>query len=54
MFILLINCPFDDAKVRQFWEVGKSFADFCLKLWRQGQGSATICKKAAESCRNAV
>ena len=41
MFILLNNCPFDDAKVRQFWEVGKSFADFCPKLWRQGQGSAT-------------
>ena len=20
MFILLINCPFDDAKVRRFWE----------------------------------
>ena len=41
MFILLNNCPFDDAKVRQFWEVGKSFADFCPKLWRQGQESAT-------------
>ena len=54
MFILLINCPFDDAKVRQFWEIGKYLLDFCLKLWRQGQGSATICKKAAESCRNAV
>ena len=47
-------CLIDDAKVRQFWEIGKYLLDFCLKLWRQGQGSATICKKAAESCRNAV
>ena len=54
MFILLINCPFDDAKVRRFWEVGKHLADFRLRLWRQEQGSATICKKAAESCRKAV
>ena len=54
MFILLINCPFDDAKVRRFWEMEKYLLDFCLRLWRQGQGSATICKKAAESCRNAV
>ena len=51
MFILLINCPFDDAKVRQFWEVGKSFADFCPKLWRHHQGSATKWREAAESCR---
>ena len=28
MFILLINCPFDDAKVRRFWEIGKYFAVF--------------------------
>ena len=53
MFILLINCPFDDAKVRRFWEMEKYLPDFCLRLWRQGQPSATICKKAAESCRNA-
>ena len=31
----------DDAKVRRFWEMEKYLPDFCLKLWRQGQGSAT-------------
>ena len=41
MFILLINCPFDDAKVQRFWEVEKYLADFWLRLWRQGQGFAT-------------
>ena len=54
MFILLINCLIDDAKVRRFWGMEKYLLDFCLKLRRQGQESATICKKAAESCRNAV
>ena len=44
----------DDAKVRRVWGIRKYLADFCPRLWRQGQGSATICKKAAESCRNAV
>ena len=34
-------CLIDSAKVRQFGEVGKHFADFCLRLWRQGQPSAT-------------
>ena len=52
MFILLINCLIDDAKVRRFWEMEKYLLDFCLKLWRQGRESATICKKAAESRRN--
>ena len=34
-------CLIDDAKVRRFWEVDKYLADFCPRLWRQGQGSAT-------------
>ena len=34
-------CLIDDAKVRRFWEVGKHLADFRLRLWRQGQPSAT-------------
>ena len=34
-------CLIDGAKVRRFWEIGKYFADFWLRLWRQGQGSAT-------------
>ena len=46
-------CLIDDAKVRQFWEIGKYLLDFCLRLWRQGLGSATMCRRGAESCRNA-
>ena len=34
-------CLIDDAKVRQFGEMEKYLADFRLRLWRQGQESAT-------------
>jgi hypothetical protein len=32
---------FDGAKVWRFGEMGKNYADFCKKLWRQGQRYAT-------------
>ena len=41
MFILLINCPFDDAKVRRIWEVDKYFADLCPRLLRHWARLAT-------------
>ena len=31
----------DDAKIRRFSGIRKNFKDILLKLWRQGQGSAT-------------
>ncbi len=38
-------CLIDDAKVRRFWEMEKYLADFYLRLWRQGQQSATKCRR---------
>ena len=34
-------CLIDDAKVRRFWEMEKYLADFCMRLWRHQQRSAT-------------
>ena len=49
MFILLINyfrfCLIDGAKVRRFWGIRKYLGDFRLRLWRQGRGSATKCRR---------
>ena len=53
MFILLIYCPFDGAKVWLFWEEGKYLADFCLMLWRQEQNQRQNGRIGAELCRKA-
>ena len=44
MFILLINCPFDDAKVRRVWEMGKYLGGLSSEVVATG---AAICDKAA-------
>ena len=52
IILLIFNCLYcwlimwflnHSAKVRRFLEVGKYLLDFCPRLWRQGQGSATKC-----------
>ena len=41
-------CLIDDAKVRRFWEMEKYLPDFRLRLWRQGQESATKRRRSSK------
>ena len=51
MFILLINCPFDDAKVRRFCPDSKNLGEIFSELLRQGGIGATKVVYRAKSCR---
>ena len=51
MFILLINCPFDDAKVRRFCPDSKNLGEIFSELLRQGGNETTKGGLRAESCR---